>query len=120
MTSDTRNRLLDAVHRRALALAKLTAPDSACRSVNPLLAMSARNLFGTVIALCGPALHEEWMRRLFKRELSNQAICPVCEQHDMADGEFGMCESCYSEGLREDEDVQQAVLMAQPNKGQVN
>ena len=120
MRADTRNRLLEAVHRRAAWLAQQTAPGSTTRESNMLIAMAARTLFGTVIALCGPALQREWLAVLFRRELSGNAICPVCGEREMGEDTHGMCEACHEEGLRDDSDVQQAVLLAQPNKGQVN
>ena len=117
MTSETRARLLDAVHRRALALAKVTAPDM--RSSTFLIVLSARNLFNTVLALCGPELAKDWLNKLFGDLLESQTVCRFCQVRD-SDPDLGMCEACEQQSFCDDADVQQAVLMSQPNKGAVN
>lgn len=119
MTAITRARLLAAVHRRALRLAEVTKADEP--QPDFLIAMSARNLFGTVVAVLGPQLLKDWLRVLFARELESHAICAVCGERDLMDTpDVGLCQVCWEQANAEDHELAAAVAMRQPAVGKVS
>ena len=119
MTPATRARLLAAVHRRALWLARVTEPGKAMPDF--LVAQAARNLFSTVIAVLGKELQQEWLSKLFARELESHAVCVVCGQRDLMDTpDVGLCAVCWEQANQVDRELEAAVAMRRPAIGKVS
>lgn len=112
-----RDRLLDAVHRRALHLARLTAPGHPGRSVDVVLAHTARSLLVTCLAVLGEALVREWSQYVFGTLLEAHDVCRFCASGALVKAQ-GMCDACFGSVRSAEQELAQAEAMEQPDTGQ--
>lgn len=120
MDPDLRNQLLDAVHRRATQLVRLTEPGGAGRGVDTVLVMVAGNLMRTLVALFGVGALQEWLGWLFAALVESHGVCRFCSQNPLVQ-DAGMCQSCWDQSMREDREVEEYVQMHErPPQGGVS
>lgn len=115
-SGEARDRLLDAVHRRAETLARCTAPDHQARHVDVVLTMMATNLLKTLLVLLGETLSMEWASLIFDNFAESQGICRFCHARVLI-AENGMCQVCW-DGVEADERYAElAAAMDEPRRG---
>lgn len=115
----TRDRLLDAVHRRALALARVTAPGHGGRSVDAVLALIAGNLFRTVIVVLGAAFAQDAHAHIFRALVEQDGICGYCHEHPLVKS-FGMCQVCWDQCDEDDRQTERELAFEREPEGGVS
>ena len=114
MDANLRATLIASIHRRATALAKVTAdPDLAS---SPVLAMFFTNLLTPACALLGDTLLYGVLETIFGEVSEKHGVCRYCREGAFI-VEKGMCEACWKGLETEDEELKREEMMAGRVKG---
>jgi hypothetical protein len=112
-----RDRLLDAVHRRAALLARMTQPGHPCRQVDNVMAMTVDNLVRTLCVVMGRPFFDAVLGALFDATTEYYGVCRFCHKGHL-DAEKEMCQQCWDEGEQLDRELDEQELMDTPSRGQ--
>lgn len=115
-TGALRERMLTSIHRRALHLAKITAPGHPVRGLDVVLSLAALSLLRTVLVVLGPTVVTQWSEYIFGRLVEAHGICRFCGVHPLV-AEQGMCHACWQECEGEQASIERQRAMDQPPQG---
>lgn len=118
-TGETRDRLLDSVHRRATELARITAPGHPGRLVDHVIARISENLLSTVLMVIGPEFERHWSSKIFDMRAQSHGVCKFCHEQPLVE-ERGMCQVCWDQVEEDDRQLDRDLAMDEDPKGGIS
>ena len=110
--------LLNAIHRRAVQLARITDPKHGPRRVRTVVIFIAQNLMMTLLTYGGEHFFGEWNGYVYRHVLEKRGLCPFCETGVITDRD-GMCNQCWDRIEKEEAQLDRDVdLATTPTKGE--
>lgn len=116
MDSKLRKTLTDSVHRRALALARMTDQKRTVQIPDTVIAYAAKNLLEVLCALLGQTLLEAVLESLYGELSEKFGVCRYCRKHPFVEKQ-GMCNVCWKQMEEDDKEITAQSLMESLSKG---
>lgn len=119
MNDQLRYKLVDAVHRRAIQLVKMTDRKRIANAPDVTIAFVAQNLVLTLCALLGESFLRFVLEAIFGEVSEKHGVCRFCREGAFVEAK-GMCEKCFQQIEEEDREVVAQELMDSKAKGRVS